>query len=381
MKKFGKKIGDIFSKLFILFLCFSLITLNAQASNKKKLEEIQSKIDNLQTQLHHAQNTQNAVSADLQQTENHIGFIAAVLSKNQTNLDEQQYQLAKLKRQQQQFQTQLQTQRDDLAAQLRASYLLGNQDYFKLLLSQQDPNQFSRTMTYLRLLNQQRLHSITMLNQTLIELKNNQQQIQQRKEKLVALQTQIQVQRTELEKTKQTRQQLLQHIHANIQTEQQQLNTLMTNKRALERVVQRLSSITHYLHFSAFKMHPGSRFPWPTRGHVIEKFGASIEDSQLKSSGIILAAPEGQTVYAIAPGQVVYANWMAGYGLLLIINHGNGYMSIYGRNHALYTKVGDIVKTGEAIASVGNSGGYTAPALYFALRYNGKPVDPAKWCG
>lgn len=381
MEKLNKAVRKNLIMTFLLGLCCIFIAPSLQAGNKKKIEVLQNKIDNLQSQLHHAQRTQTEVSADLQTTEIHIGSIAAVLSKTQTNLNLQQHQLTKLNQQRQQYQTQLQTQRQELAAQLRASYMLGNQDYFKLLLSQQDPSQYSRTLTYLRLLNQQRLQSITTLNQTLLALQNTQQQIQQHTKQLINLQQQIQNQDSELEKTKKIRQQLLQHIHASIQTEQQQLTTLTANKRALERVVQRLSSVSHYFHFQTVSPHPGARFPWPTQGRVKEAFGARIEDSQLRSSGVVLAAPEGQTIYAIAPGQVVYANWMAGYGLLLIINHGNGYMSIYGRNHALYTKVGAIVKSGEPIASVGNSGGYTTPGLYFALRYKGKAIDPGKWCG
>ena len=97
--------------------------------------------------------------------------------------------------------------------------------------------------------------------------------------------------------------------------------------------------------------------------------------------GVLIQAPEGQNVYAVSSGRVVFANWMAGYGLLVIIDHGNGFMTIYGRNHAVIKKVGDDVRAGDLIATVGNTGGHSRPALYFAIREDGKPLNPERWCG
>jgi septal ring factor EnvC (AmiA/AmiB activator) len=119
---------------------------------------------------------------------------------------------------------------------------------------------------------------------------------------------------------------------------------------------------------------------WPTKGHILDYFGTKIYHSELRWSGILIKAPENQKVHAIANGKIVFANWLPGYGLLLIINHGHGYMSLYGRDHSLKKKVGDMVKKGDVIATVGKSGGYRHSALYFAIRHNAEPLSPKKWC-
>ena len=115
------------------------------------------------------------------------------------------------------------------------------------------------------------------------------------------------------------------------------------------------------------------------KGHVIQHFGQRIGDSDFRSSGLLIGAAPGSIVHAIAPGKVLYADWLKGFGLLVIIQHDSGYMSLYGRNQNLYVKAQQLVQAGESIAAIGNSGGFSRTALYFEIRYNGKPVNPRKW--
>lgn len=122
------------------------------------------------------------------------------------------------------------------------------------------------------------------------------------------------------------------------------------------------------------------KLPWPTKGTVLHYFNTTIAKSELKSTAELISAPDEQPVYSVAPGVVVFSKWLEGYGLLIIINHGEGYMTLYGRNHSLYKHEGDQVAAGDLIATVGQSGGYEKPALYFAIRYNAKPLDPNQWC-
>lgn len=120
-------------------------------------------------------------------------------------------------------------------------------------------------------------------------------------------------------------------------------------------------------------------FVWPTKGAITIHFGSPIEQSSWSWSGIIIAAPENQGIQAVSSGRVVYADWFTGYGLLLIIDHGSGYMSLYGHNSSFRKKLSDYVEAGEIVATVGRSGS-EEPGLYFAIRYNGRPVNPERWC-
>jgi len=128
-----------------------------------------------------------------------------------------------------------------------------------------------------------------------------------------------------------------------------------------------------------FEKHRG-QLVWPTAGKIIHRFGTRIEKSEIRRKGVEIKAPEGQAVYAIAPGRVVFSGWMSQYGLLMIIDHGKGYLSLYGHNRLLYQKVGDVIDAHTLIAKVGNTGGHKATSLYFGLWHNNKTINPRLWC-
>ena len=169
------------------------------------------------------------------------------------------------------------------------------------------------------------------------------------------------------------------HYDHLLQSNAQRIQRLNKNKAALENVINRLR-------YQSAKGVNGQKFVktkghllWPTQGKISEPYGHAMAGN-IKSNSVIIAAHSGQNVYAIASGKVVFSNWLRGFGLLIIIDHGNGYMSLYGYNRSLYKKTGDTVKAGDLIASVGQSGGQSKPGLYFALRHNNQPLNPSKWC-
>ena len=156
------------------------------------------------------------------------------------------------------------------------------------------------------------------------------------------------------------------------------LQQLLRNKERLEAMINALQRESTQASQGFSKKRGGLNLP--TDGIISTRFGTQIEQSELRWTGVLIRAKENSPVHAIAGGKVVFAKWMEGYGLLMIIDHGGGYMSLYGRNHYLYKKTGDHVRAGEEIAAVGNSGGFEQPALYFGLRHNGQAVDPLTWC-
>ena len=122
------------------------------------------------------------------------------------------------------------------------------------------------------------------------------------------------------------------------------------------------------------------KLKWPVRGSIIGAYGSSLGVKDRFLSGVIIKSSNNTPVHSIYPGKVIFANWLRGFGLLVIVNHGNGYMSLYARNHALFSKVGDTVTPHDMIATIGNTGGFAGPSLYFEIRHNGIPVDPNLWC-
>jgi septal ring factor EnvC (AmiA/AmiB activator) len=366
-----------------LLILLILGSSHCYANNTNKLHQLQSQIERLKTSLSSAHNQQAVLQHELKLAEINISDLNVQLKRTQQGLSQQQSLLKSLSQQQNKYQQQLFQQQQTLSTQLHAMYMLGQEQYLKVLLNQEDPNQFSRIFNYYRYINSRRMIIIKQFNTTLSALVQNKHQIQQQNKKLLTLETQLVQSKIQLEKSHSEREKLLRSLNNEIESKQQQLQTLSSNKQALENVIKRLSQA------SFFKRNPKSinsslhqgKFPWPTQGRIIEGFGAPIQQSQLKSNGVLIAAKEGQNVYAVASGKVVFANWMAGYGLLIIIDHNNGFMTIYGRNQTLYKKVGDTLHAGDLIATVGNTGGYKASALYFGMRQNGQAVDPQRWCG
>jgi len=265
---------------------------------------------------------------------------------------------------------------------MRATYLLSRNQYMKMLLTQDNPAMVSRSLIYYRYLNHARLNFITRLDQTLYNLQLSQEQLEQNTTTLQKLRSQQQIARTQLVNNQRNSQQKLQEVTATIQTKSQKLQALLVNKRALETILSQIRSTTPSFNplpsNVAFTRLQG-RLPWPTSGILSKRFGVSIEQSELKSSGVFLQARTGEPVKSIYQGQVVFANWLKGFGQLIIVDHGGGYMSLYGHNQNLAKKVGETVNAGDTLAWVGSSENDES-GLYFEIRQNGRPTNPENWC-
>jgi septal ring factor EnvC (AmiA/AmiB activator) len=364
--------------LWVLILVAAPTTLASSTQNK--LHQILNQIQDVKKIIHQHQSQRSNLQNELQSTETAISKLSVSVQETERQLQQQQYTLEKLKAKQAADEHRLQKQRLLLKQQIRMNYLLGlNNGYLKSLLNQDNPAQINRMMMYYRYLNQSRLQLISHLRQNLILLNDNKQNIENHQHKLITLKKQQLNEQYQLSSQKQNRTQVLHSIDTQVQTNTQKLQELLNNKHSLEITIQKLQK--KHTYDSNYISHHKGKFPWPTIGKIIEHYGDSIGNSQLKQNGVLISAPDGQAVYAIAPGRVVFANWLPGYGLLIIIDHGKGYMTLYGNTNALYKSSNEIVKPGDLIAMVGHSGGQKKPALYFALRYKGKAVNPKIWCG
>ncbi len=379
---------DLRKLLTLVFLCFfSVVGLaDSEQSNEEKeaakqeLQQLKSEIKNLQTSLSKKRKQQSSALKKLRSSEKKIATASKILRSTIRQLNKKEKELKKLHKKQTTLEVDKKVQKKVLAEQLRSAYINGKQEYLKLLLNQQDPDALGRMLVYYDYMNKARSKQVKQLQVTLSELKNIDLAIQKEIRKLKILRQSKENETKQLKKLKQKRKKLVDALGQEIASKSDELTELEINAQELQQLIDSVRETIEHMDFTqpleGLKKLKG-RLSWPSRGKQIKRYG-SINQGQ-RSSGVLIAGKEGNDINAIHHGRVVYSDWLRGFGLLLIIDHGKGYMSLYGYNQALYKDVGDWVEANEAIATLGQSGGQRQPALYFELRHQGKPVNPKKW--
>jgi septal ring factor EnvC (AmiA/AmiB activator) len=353
-------------------------------SREQELEGVRARIREVQELLEQAEGERNDLSADLRETEKRIGSIARRLRVLAGRLEGHSRELDALVQERKVRQQQLDLHRETLARQVRAAYAMGRQERLKILLNQQDPAMVSRVMVYYDYFNHARAEQVRTVEDNLTRLAEVEAQIKRQRERVLSLQAKALTQKQALEAARADRAQVLATLNADIKTKGQQLDRLKRDEQNLQALVDRLQKALMELPPETVGRSPfvsrKGRLPWPTSGHLTARFGATRQAGRMRWDGVLIAAPEGGEVRAVYHGRVAFADWLRGYGLLLIIDHGDGYMTLYGHNESLFKETGEWVDAGEAIASVGSSGGRTGAAVYFGIRFRGRPVDPVGWC-
>ncbi len=272
--------------------------------------------------------------------------------------------------------------KSQLAHNIRAAYSIGKQEPLKLLLHQNQVATLSRTLTYYRYFNRARLAEIAQVKQHLASIQALTKSLEQKESHLQSVLEELKQERLALEQLKKSRKKLLSQIKSKLKTQKDKLAQLQKNKHNLEKLIQKAQQASKFLpsinQGKPFHQLKG-QLHWPVKGKLVRRFG-NRRSSGTRWEGVVIQAPEGTPVRAIYPGHVIFADWLKGYGLLLILKHDNQFMSIYAFNQSLMKNVGDPVEAGEIIATVGRSGGRSSPGLYFAIRKSGKPINPERWC-
>jgi len=366
--------------LIMLCCLLSFVLTGAHAAEKptaSHLKKVNTQIKLTKKALQQQQQRYLKLQQQLKAIELQQATTTKISQSTQKKLRRTQADIKTAHKKQQQAEQQLRSQLSVLNKQLRAYYKLGQQPGLKLLLNNSNMQKSNQLLYYYHYLNQSRAQSLKHINESLTALQKTQAQSEIKQHELESLQQQHQHVLQQLQKKQQQRHVILSALQKTIQSKQQHLQQLINDKRQLENALKKLSkSQPHAGQFSKQRGH----LPWPTRGAHQHLYNKPIAGSQLTWSGELIRAKAGQKIIAVAPGKVVYSDWLRGFGLLLIINHGSGYMSLYARNQALYKKVGETVAAGALIALVGKSGGFNEAALYFELRHNGHPLNPNQWC-
>ncbi len=268
-----------------------------------------------------------------------------------------------------------------LAAQVRAAYMSGSQEKIRLLLNQRDPATLGRLMAYYRYLNDYRAENIEAVIAQIRELEALRARIAAEEARLAQLGKDRYAELTRLNQSQENRTTLLARLRQKIADEGKEVERLAQQEEDLVRLIAELSTILSDYPISSeepFSSHKG-RLTWPVAGTLLHDFGQPRAGGQIKWNGVVLGTQRGQEVRAVYHGRVAFADWLAGMGLLVIVDHGENYLTLYGYNETLLKKAGDWVAPGDVIATVGDSGGQAQVGLYFELRRGTRPVNPRQW--
>jgi septal ring factor EnvC (AmiA/AmiB activator) len=268
-----------------------------------------------------------------------------------------------------------------LAVQVRTAYMSGGQEKLRLLLSQRDPATLGRLMAYYRYLNEYRAENIDAVIVQIARLDELRQQIAAEEERLQELARERYDELTGLQASRERRSALLAELRKKIAKEGLEVERLAAQEQDLTRLIAELSSILsdYPIRSEAAFSELRGKLTWPIAGALLHDFGQPRAGGELKWNGVVLAARRGQEVRAVYHGRVAFADWLAGMGLLVIVDHGEGFMTLYGYNETILKNTGDWVAPGDVIATVGESGGQSEASLYFELRRGTKPVNPRQW--
>lgn len=391
------------------------VSAQNQREAEKKLERVRGELKSISRERRKLEGERGEASRKLREADEQVGKSARVLNETEMALRREEAALAQLQQKRDDMRQRLGGERQQLTALVRASYQLGSDAPLKVLLSQDRVAEANRALAYHRYVQRDRASRISTLAGELEALDAVERDIAARRAELDESHRQLRSQVAKLEKDRKQRAGLVADLEQRYQDRSQREKALGQDARSLESLLANLraaakraeaerraeakraaaakarekapvgSSTSSRTGRSSAPPAVASAPPlkvgglgWPVAGDLLARYGGKMPDGRT-SSGVLIGAPAGSTVNAVADGTVVFSEWMTGYGLILIVDHGNGYMSLYAHNDSLLRDTGDRVKRGDPVSKVGSSGGQGRPALYFELRRNGQPVDPGSW--
>jgi len=370
----------------LLFLVILPITASAQNEEltkikEQELEEVRARISDLKQSMDKSAGRRDRITGELQSAEVEISEIRIRLKELERERDYSTRRKQELDEQVAQREAELAVEADALAEQVRAAHMSGGQERIQLLLNQRDPATLGRLLQYYQYFNDYRADNIQTVSQHIDELSVLRSEVAAEEARLSALAKERYAELIELNTAQEKRQSLLASLQERITNEGREIEQLAAQEKDLARLIDELTSILSDYPIrseSPFSEHKG-KLTWPVAGTLLHDFGQPRVSDQVTWNGVVLAAPRGREVRAIYHGRVVFSDWLSGLGLLVIVDHGEGYMTLYGYNETTLKTAGDWVAPGDVIATVGDSGGQARASLYFELRRGTQPLNPRQW--
>lgn len=385
-------------KLFLFLVLVARVTYGytEELQSGNDLSLVESNIDTVKHSIAQLSEQKNSMQSLLSEIDKNYGQRAAILKKLQVTIEQKRQSLDTIHRDMDVHRSEIVSLNNELANQVRLAYALGQKEKLKLLLNQQDSVKSGRMMVYFKFFNQNRLKKLQDLEAAVKDLDQLDKERQVETEVLQQDLERKQAEQTSLNDARKQRNELLTRIDSDFISNEQRLAQLQESESRLRGLMTSLSDTEKALSVNAEQdkelstslanvsktntdfLSLKGKLPWPVVGKLSHKFGSAR--TEVAWDGVLIDAKEGLEVQAVTRGKVVFAEWFRSFGLMIIIDHGQGYLTLYGYNQSLYKKTGDAVEAGDVIASVGQSGGRNKAGLYFGIRNKGVPIDPLEWC-
>ena len=374
--------------LGLVVLCAGFVPalINAQADYRSQLKVVEAEINKLQKRLDQTTNTGKQAQEALREQEVLLLELKREQARAEQAVNREENEIALLERSLKRQVDEQASHVENLALLIHAGYASGSENRLKLLLSQQNPYDLGRLSNYYQYVSRARTERIQQLVKQTGELTETVAALRQKNQVLEKHQAELNAAVERSQAVLLSRQQALASLNASISEDKQALQLQQENKNRLLELLRGIERVSRdYVPYVPPSGLAGSfsdqisALSVPLGGRIAQRFGSRDPVTGQRRQGLLISSREGEQVRSVFYGRVVFSDWLRGYGRLLIIDHGGGYMSLYGHNNEIYVGVGDNIETGQVISTAGTTGGLERTALYFEIRHNGEPVDPARW--
>jgi septal ring factor EnvC (AmiA/AmiB activator) len=377
----------------VLAIAFALCLASSQltwaqsdeqnASDTIDLETIQNLIEQTQLKLNKNLANSDRLQQELKLAELKIAQTATLLNQTDKKLNNTRAELTNLTAEKNAIQTQMTNQQKALASQLKSAYMAGDYDFAKMIFNQDEAGKFERVLTYYQYLNKARQAQIDTFRGLVVALKTVQLELDTQEQQLIGLLSKQSSQSSQLRNQQQQRFETFRALEKQIRNDQARVAQLQQQESDLETAIEQAEIVAQQARQRSDIELLGltgkeRQLNVPTAGNILRLFGKRRQ-GPVRWKGIVINGKSGAAVNTVSDGVVLYADWLKGFGLVTIVDHGKGYMSVYGRNQALLKNVGDMVQAGDTISLVGTSGGQERAGLYFEIRHKGKALNPSNW--
>jgi septal ring factor EnvC (AmiA/AmiB activator) len=358
-------------------------TAQEAQQRETELKRIRERIESLTRAVEDDRSQHDKLVRQLHETEVSLSDLSGKLRALNKQIASQDGTVSTTQREKDLVLKKLDAERDALRQQVRAAYLMGRQQQAKLLLNQEDPARLGRVLTYYDYLNRERVRQIGKIREQLDKLQKIEGNLRGQLADLLKLQEERRQGLGQLQITREARRGTLREIKSRIETQNREITRLRETESRTAQLLGTMQQALLDLPLDLGGNRPfpqlKGKLPWPARGRLLASFGQPKAGGRLSWRGIWISTPSGSAVQSVARGRVVYVGWMHLYGLIVVVEHGNNYFSLYGHNQNALVNAGQTVQAGQVLANAGDSGGHEQAGVYFEIRNGKTPVNPKQW--
>jgi septal ring factor EnvC (AmiA/AmiB activator) len=374
--------------LLTIFLAFSLFAQPVIATEKEQKEKdlkiLQSRIMKLKKAIDVKEDKKSRYTGQLKKIETTVARVNREVRVSRKEIGDKQAELKKLRKSRKKHQQQLSRENELLASQVYTAFTLGRQEKVKLLFSQKSPGELQRNLVYYQYFSNARAELISTVKNSIDKILAAEADIKRVRQDLEKSHRLLKAQKVQLDKDSAKRKAIISSLDKQLKQQGGHLSHLEDEATQIQNLISSIQDILIESPAPELERKPFAtlrgKLAWPVKGEVKKLFGRQKPRSDLRWQGIMIYAPAGNHVKAISGGRIAFADWIRGLGNLVIIDHGNSYLSLYGHNESLFKSAGEWVESGDIISSIGSSGGQQKPGLYFEIRKKNQPQNPTRWC-